>query len=195
MRSSEAEIVFDKYEKKGAYHWDLYNAEDPNYYQAIVDLVVDWAGPDLEVLDMGCGDGLVANRLHRERNATVWGVDTNAEAIRLARDMNRETPNVFLLQSAYDPLDRSFDLVLVVDIFEHVRDPLRLLDNVERSVAPGGRVVVSTPLFEEGKIQDSYHVKEYSEKEIDAYFGGRFRKVKSKIFHFHEINYVSMWQK
>jgi 2-polyprenyl-3-methyl-5-hydroxy-6-metoxy-1,4-benzoquinol methylase len=195
MQSSDAEIIFDKYEKKGAYHWDLYNAEDPNYYQAIVNEIVDWTGPDQTVLDMGCGDGLVAYRLNRERNATVHGVDTNAEAIRLAQAMNKETPNVFLRQSAYDPLDRSFDLVLVVDIFEHVRDPLRLLDNVERSVVPGGRVIVSTPLFEEGKVQDSYHVKEYTEEEIDTYFGGRFRKVKSKIFRFHEINYVSMWQK
>lgn len=160
-----------------------------------MDKVVDWTAPGLEVLDMGCGDGLVAHRLHRERNATVWGVDTNAEAIRLAQAMNKETPNVFLRQSAYDPLDRCFDLVLVVDIFEHVRNPIRLLDNIERSVVPGGRVIVSTPLFEEGKVQDIYHVKEYSEAEIDAYFGGRFRKVKSKVFHFHEINYVSMWQK
>lgn len=41
--------------------------------------------------------------------------------------------------------DEPFDVVVLGDVAEHVDDPVALLDGARRSLAPGGRVVLTTP--------------------------------------------------
>jgi ubiquinone biosynthesis O-methyltransferase len=107
--------------------------------------VGDWAGCDL--LDLGCGGGFFSEALAR-RGATVVGVDPSQAAIDAARMHCSETD----LQIDYrtgvgeriPAIDQSFDIVVCVDVLEHVTDLPKVISEVRRVLRPGGLLLFDT---------------------------------------------------
>jgi ubiquinone/menaquinone biosynthesis C-methylase UbiE len=97
------------------------------------------------VLDLGCGAGDLAADLARA-GARVTAADVAQAA--LDRVASRH-PELALRLIAIDaPLpfeDGSFDAVWSSDVIEHVADTARWLSEVRRVLAPGGRVLLTTP--------------------------------------------------
>jgi len=111
-------------------------------------VLIAWAShrPTARVLDLGCSDGHLAATL-RSRGHHVTGVDVAASPgveqrvdTFVAADLDRGLP---------EGLDGPFDVVVMADVLEHLRDPGALLEAVRTSdlLAPGGRVLVSVPNF------------------------------------------------
>jgi SAM-dependent methyltransferase len=98
------------------------------------------------ILDLGCGLGRIT-ALVQERfpEAQVSALDVSLSAIEHATG---RFPGIdFIVANACDPPYRAdyFDLVICNNLWEHVPDPLRLLAKINRVLAPGGYVVISTP--------------------------------------------------
>jgi hypothetical protein len=97
------------------------------------------------VADVGAGDAFVAGQLrpHLGANATITCWDPNYSAEDLAAD---RPDGVTLVR---DRPTGSHDLVLLLDVLEHVEDPETfLLDDVAALVEPGSLVVASVPTFQ-----------------------------------------------
>lgn len=94
-------------------------------------------------LDLGCGDG----RLTAELRATeLVGADVSAVALRRARERLPQLSFVELDPDAPLPFaDSEFDLALLAETIEHVRDVQLLLSELRRVLAPGGRLALTTP--------------------------------------------------
>jgi glycosyltransferase involved in cell wall biosynthesis len=109
-------------------------------------LVLGWLSqrPPGRVLDLGCADGSIDERL-RDRGHEVIGVDLEAH------DGVKERVDLFLVADldAGLPVELTgeFDVVVAADVLEHVRRPERILDQVHKILAPGGVFVVSIPNF------------------------------------------------
>lgn len=109
------------------------------------DTHVDWSGAD--VLDLGCAGGFMAEAL-TERGATVTGIDPASKAVEAARSRARHVGQ----QIRYDvgvgedlPYDASeFDVVVCVDVLEHVQDLNKVLSEVARVLKPGGSFLFDT---------------------------------------------------
>ena len=103
-------------------------------------------GERLDALDLGCGNGGVAVAFANCRRYRVYALDLflNSVLFRLVRD--RALPVRHTLGSGHElPFrDASFDLILLVDVIEHVRSPRRLGSEIMRVLRPGGVCFVST---------------------------------------------------
>jgi 2-polyprenyl-3-methyl-5-hydroxy-6-metoxy-1,4-benzoquinol methylase len=130
----------------------------------------------LELLDVGCGSGLVLRYLDRharERVSRYVGIDMRAERLR-PRYANAALPHAF-----HDvDLDQdwgfgAFDLVWCAEVMEHLLDDRALFAKIVRSARPGGTIVLTTPslafveamgrlvpsLLEVRPVQDGGHVR------------------------------------
>lgn len=101
----------------------------------------------LSVLDIGCGGGLIAEPVAR-LGATVTGIDPAPETIAAARrhaEMSRLVID-YRAGRAEDELaaGRRYDIVLCLEVLEHVPDPAAFLKLIRPLMAPGGLLVLST---------------------------------------------------
>lgn len=106
------------------------------------------AGPDEEILDLGCGSGLYT-RVLAERGAHVTATEFAPRSLALAeRNVGETGENVeFRLEDAQALTlpDERFDKVLLTEVIEHVPHPERAIAEAARVLRPGGVLVVSTP--------------------------------------------------
>jgi 2-polyprenyl-3-methyl-5-hydroxy-6-metoxy-1,4-benzoquinol methylase len=93
------------------------------------------------VLDLGCGMGGLSTALALE-GATVSPVDFNRHYCHITRLRGmRYGLDLSPINAAGEALpfpDAHFDIVMCVDVLEHVRDPEALLAEISRCLKPGG---------------------------------------------------------
>jgi 2-polyprenyl-3-methyl-5-hydroxy-6-metoxy-1,4-benzoquinol methylase len=95
------------------------------------------------VLDVGAGVGTLLAEAGRAGLEAV-GVEPSRAFVQRARTMHA----VHIQQGTLPHpalAGRTFDLVFLVDVIEHVRDPIQLLRAAADALAPGGAMVVITP--------------------------------------------------
>ncbi len=191
-------IHFNKYDRKGAYHWAEYfgglrrmNAYTCARYDLVCQRIRDAHVPrGGRVLDFGCGDGALAGVLRSRLGLSVTGVDTSEKGLELARQMfaDRGWEGEFRLIAGYDTgLDTAaFDVVVCSEVIEHVDDPVALLAEVRRVLAPGGRAIVTTPIrFSEAPV-DPMHVQEWFVGDFVALCRGVFGEP-AAVFKSHPV--------
>jgi len=88
------------------------------------------------VLDFGCGIGAYLDVL-KERGWETFGLEPGPPA----RDFTAERHTVIDIV----PEEPTFDLVIAYHVFEHLRDPLGELRRLQRSLRPGGHLLLSVP--------------------------------------------------
>lgn len=97
------------------------------------------------LLDLGCGNGSITNVL-AAHGYDVVGVEPSTEGIAIARETY---PTLELHRaSAYEDLAAihgEFDIVVSVEVVEHLYDPRRFAANVYGLLKPGGFAVITTP--------------------------------------------------
>jgi ubiquinone/menaquinone biosynthesis C-methylase UbiE len=94
------------------------------------------------ILEVGCGEGELAERLQRELGAEVLAVDQSERMVEItrARGVNAHLGNVERL----DIPDSSYDCVVAAWMLFHVSDLDRALAEIVRVLEPGGRLVAVT---------------------------------------------------
>ena len=110
-------------------------------YAAVIELIRPLFRPDLRILEVGSGAAGVTAFL----KFPVVGVDPAFE-----RTETLGTPYLTRVEGSADALpfdDESFDVVLSVEMLEHVPAPARAsaLRELFRVVRPGGRIIVTFP--------------------------------------------------
>lgn len=101
----------------------------------------------LQVLDVGCGGGLVAEPLAR-LGARVTGLDASAETIKVARlHAQQSGVDVDYICGAAEDLagqKKKYDVVTALEIVEHVADVPEFVSACATLVKPGGLLIMST---------------------------------------------------
>lgn len=103
-------------------------------------------GSNQDVLDVGCGEGFLAEELAKAGNR-VSGVDALPEA------SQREAMVAYYQANLDDGIGgvidhlngKAFDRVLLLDVLEHLQHPNQLLQQCQRVLGPHGIAIVSLP--------------------------------------------------
>ena len=111
------------------------------------DLQQDLPFQGLRLLDIGCGGGLLAEPMAR-LGATVVGADAAERNIPVARvhaqQSGLEIDYRHTTAEAMAAAGEQFDVVLNMEVVEHVADPLAYLTACQQLLKPGGLMVCST---------------------------------------------------
>jgi 2-polyprenyl-3-methyl-5-hydroxy-6-metoxy-1,4-benzoquinol methylase len=102
--------------------------------------------PGSLVLDIGSADGSVARSLV-DRGCRVVAVELDRDAARAAEQVcERVVVGDLEALDLAEALDgATFDVVLMLDVLEHLRDPLAALRQAAGRLGPTGRMIVSVP--------------------------------------------------
>lgn len=100
------------------------------------------------VLDVGCGSGTHAKACSA-RGAEVDGFDYSDRNLKVAREVCRSVGAVRMFKmNAEHPWaldDGSFDVVLLLDVLEHLVRRQEVLAEAKRVLRPGGTMIISLP--------------------------------------------------
>ena len=114
---------------------------DARYFKAVLNSIV---GPELAVLDVGGGTGWLLNLLRsldpRVRRTQVVDLDPAAGVQARADGHEYACQRIEEFSSP-----NMFDLVLMLNLIEHVAAPRAVLRNVASLLSPGGLLIVKTP--------------------------------------------------
>ena len=101
----------------------------------------------LTVLDIGCGGGLMSEPLAR-LGATVTGADAAPENTAIAAlhatEQGLDIDYRATTSEALAAEGRSYDIVMALEIVEHVADPAEFIATCRDLVKPGGMLIQST---------------------------------------------------
>ena len=100
--------------------------------------------PGAKILDIGCGHGSVSHELVK-RGFEVYGMEINRDAIESLKVKGFRVVECDITEPFN--LNEKFDLVLLLDVLEHVFDPLSLLGEAAKVLKDGGEIIVSVPLY------------------------------------------------
>jgi len=103
-------------------------------------------GSQLHLLDAGCGEGHLIERLHQTYpDYHYFGLDITEIALEKAK---RRCPYAKIIRNDLTSLpfeNNFFDVVVCTEVLEHIEDYKRVLQEFSRVLKPGGSFIITFP--------------------------------------------------
>ena len=124
------------------------------------------------VLEVGCGAGMLANYLTEKYQMTVAGTDVDPEQIELAKEYQKGNNrlNFFPADATDLPLKNSeFDLVLSFMVMHHITNWKKAFEEINRVLKPGGIFIIKDLSFSKitsnilNLLSDNYGIYTFNE--------------------------------
>ena len=149
------------------------------------------------ILDAGCGEGFVVSYLLQENDRlAIIGLDCSLEALEMARQM---VPGVLfdvgdLREMPYS--DDNFDLVMCLEVLEHLPDPHKGLRELRRVTSAHCLVSVPhEPFFRATNFLRGKHVPAWGRdpEHLQHWTAGQFRRLVEQYFEIERFVYSFPW--
>jgi len=150
VRCSYDEDYYRRADVPGPGYRDYFGAEAAarsEISSALADVVLSLTKGARRALDLGCGGGFLVNAL-AERGVDATGLDGSDHAIERAR-ANAGGGQFVRAGIGASGLagTAAFDVVTMIDVIEHLPDPVEALRWAVGLTAPGGAIVLLTPRY------------------------------------------------
>jgi len=119
-------------------------------------------------LEIGCGTGYVLKGLEKFKNLKLYGAEIYLEGLKYAK---LRLPNIEFIQldARKLPFENEYDCIGAFDVLEHINEDELVIENVFKSLKPGGYFFITVPQYmfmwsaEDDKVK---HKRRYKKKEL-----------------------------
>ena len=129
------------YFNKRASGWDKTQTHDPKKIKLM--LALSDLREGMDILDVGCGTGVLEPYLLRHRPRRVVAVDFAENMISIARQKITDRRVEFVCADIFALVGPICDCCLLYNTYPHFGDPNRLLAHLSSLLRPGGRLSIS----------------------------------------------------
>ena len=136
------------------------------------------------ILDVGAGTGATSQALRKY--GRVMAVDLSTEATIVARRRGLDVARMDAGNLAFP--DASFDVVVVLDVIEHLEDDAAAVRELRRVLKPGGVLLATVPAYKwlwSSHDVANHHFRRYRQSELR-------RLLRGGDFHVEVCSYVMM---
>ena len=132
-----------------------------------------------QVLEVGCSNGALTERM-KEKGCIIVGIEVRPEAAEKARGFCEDVRIGDVERMALPWHPARFDVILLLDVLEHLLDPTATIRRLVPLLRPDGRIVVALPniahwqirfrllvgrfRYEDSGILDRTHLHFYTQK-------------------------------
>ncbi len=138
--------------------------------------MVDTVGKQLQILDVGCGDGAVSEPLvkmgHFVAAVDLPTVATSTHKCKVSTIMAGDAETLAFA-------DGTFDLVIASEVLEHLWAPENFVDEAYRTLKTEGYLIIETPEGIAGLNYDS-HMNFYTVERLESLLASKFDTVRIK---------------
>lgn len=108
------------------------------------DFIIQEIGSGKKVLDIGCNDGKLGEKLLKNNNI-VYGCDIVPETLEASRKKGLITKLVDIEKESLPYPKNFFDYIILADVIEHIFDTDRLIRECYKTLKPNGKLILTTP--------------------------------------------------
>jgi len=162
-----------------------------------------------KVLDVACGQGILAR--HIPKGIPYFGIDISPTLIQSAKEKADKKLHRFQVMDATKPIslsEKDFTHATIILALQNIADPLQVLKNIEKHLAPGGKlfIVLNHPCFRIPR-QSSWGIDEAKKlqyRRVDCYLSplqipiqthpGKKDEIQTLSFH-HPLSSYTKWMK
>jgi len=138
-------------------------------------IIFDWVFNTLaiddtqKILDIGCGTGFNIDYVQTSGFPSVVGLDLSKDALEFCK--TRNLSDLICGDAITIPfVDKSFDVILALDLLEHLENDIQAIHEFARILKPGGKLFLFVPAHQFlWGLQDvvSHHFRRYTTKDIN----------------------------
>lgn len=145
----------------------------------------------LKILNIGCGTGGTVGAL--EKYGQVTNVDISEEALSFLR--SKGYAGIKVDDEKLPFKDKSFDLIVALDVLEHIDEDRAALDEWRRVLKPKGKLLVTVPAFQSlwsGHDISLHHMRRYTTRNLSWDMKkSQFKADKLSYFYFFSFPLVA----
>jgi SAM-dependent methyltransferase len=124
-------------------HW-WYIGRRKIIFDWVLQILSGYTAP--KILDIGCGTGFNLEYLRQHGYSDVVGLDFSTDALIFCQ--SRRLTRLTLGDGATPPFgDSSFEVIMALDLIEHIEDDRSALQALARLLKPEGALIIFTPAF------------------------------------------------
>ena len=141
------ELAGQSYQQERISHWDSIARKRDSwegmgrwYHRRLAEIYRFYVAPNMNVLEIGCGDGRLLAKLQPARGV---GIDFSEEMIKRAKERHPEL--TFIHADAHDisALNEKFDIIILSDLVNDLWDVQRVLEQIKRLSTSRTRVIIN----------------------------------------------------
>ena len=124
---------------------------------------------DIKVLDIGCGSGLMLTAL--QDVGQTFGMDMSDEAINFSKELSNGKVEKGLLPDQIPYEENFFDLIIALDVIEHVDRDIDSLKAMRSRLVLGGKALITVPAYMflwSAFDEMNEHKRRYTRTELNA---------------------------
>jgi len=96
--------------------------------------------PDSKILDVGCGFGKLLLWMKREGFTNIAGIDP------FIKETIRYSNGLIIQKKELHEMGEQFDFIMLHHSFEHMTDPVKILQELHRLIEPSGTILIRIPI-------------------------------------------------